>query len=317
MVFGAPAPRLWVVPGPFPFCTIPPVSESKTLLDYLAATYPQAKRTTLRRMLEAGRVTVNGRPVVSAKTTVKPNDVVTVADSPSRRGNAPDPGRCPGVEPMALVFEDADLLVVDKPPGLLTSTNPREKRPTAIAIVQCYLGDRTKAGLIHRLDRDASGLLVFAKNQPAFDALKSQFFHHTVRRVYDAVVHGVVKQGGTIDTLLVENAEGKVFVTKDPRKGQRAITHYEVVESKDGQTRLRVKLETGRKHQIRAHLASRGHPIVGDVVYGPQPPKSEQLQLRAIELDLDHPRTGKRMEFRVPPLNKPVETRRSEDAKKS
>jgi RluA family pseudouridine synthase len=275
------------------------VSEPKTLLDWLTAAYPQSKRTTLRRMLEAGRVTVNGRRAISAKTALKPDDVVKVVDVPSRRGNALDPGRCPGVEPMTIVHEDADLLVADKPPGLLTSTNPREKRPTAIAIVQRYLGDRTKAGLIHRLDRDASGLLVFAKNQPAFDSLKSQFFHHTVRRVYDAVVHGVVKQGGTIDTLLVENVEGKVFVTKDPRKGQRAITHFEVVESKDNTTRLRVRLETGRKHQIRAHLASRGHPIVGDVVYGPQPPKSEQLQLRAIELDLNHPRTGKRMEFRV------------------
>jgi RluA family pseudouridine synthase len=289
---------------------MPPVPDPQTLLDWLTVAYPQSTRSTLRRMLEAGRVTVNGKRAANAKVPIKETDVVQVADRPSRRGNAPDQG----LQPLTLVFEDADLLVVDKPAGLLTSTNPREKRPTAIAIVQRYLGDRTKAGLIHRLDRDASGLLVFAKNQPAFESLKSQFFHHTVRRVYDAVVHGVVKQGGTIDSLLVENLEGKVFVTKDPRKGQRAVTHYEVVEATANTTRLQVRLETGRKHQIRAHLASRGHPIVGDVVYGPQPPKSEQLQLRAIELDLDHPRTGKRVEFRVAGLEEhaPQRTQRKE-----
>jgi 23S rRNA pseudouridine1911/1915/1917 synthase len=281
--------------GAFPFLYHLPVPEPQTVLDVLAARYPQAKRTTLRRMLETGRVSLNGRRVVNGKAPVGKSDRLTVSERPAEREK-------PSLDPLTLVYEDADLLVIDKPAGLLTSTVPREKRPTAVAIVRQYLaGDRkAKLGLIHRLDRDASGLLVFAKTQPAFESLKRQFFNHTVGRVYDAAVHGVIKESkGTIDTLLVENREGKVFVNKDPRTGQRAITHYEVVGSTAGTTRLRVKLETGRKHQIRAHLASRGHPIVGDAMYGPLPPKTEQLQLRAIELDLDHPRTGKRLEFRV------------------
>jgi RluA family pseudouridine synthase len=274
----------------------PPVAEPQTLLDWLAAKFPTSKRTTLRQMLQDGRVSLNGRIVVNAKAPVKVTDAVIVGDRPA-------PPK-PSLEPLTLVFEDADLLVVDKPAGLLTSTNPREKRPTAIAIVTRYLAPDRKAkpGLIHRLDRDASGLVVFAKTQAAFDALKSQFFHHSVGRVYEAVVHGKPKDAeGVIDVPLVESAEGKVFVTKDAKKGQQAITHYRVVGPAALGTLLRVNLETGRKHQIRAHLASRGHPIVGDTMYGPQPPKSPTLFLRAIELDLDHPRTGKRMEFRAAP----------------
>jgi 23S rRNA pseudouridine1911/1915/1917 synthase len=282
--------------GAFPFLYHRDVPEPQTVLDWLAAKYPQAKRTSLRRMLEAGRVSLNGRRVVNGKTPVGDDDQVAVADRP------PEPIK-PLLEPLTLVYEDADLLVVDKPAGLLTSTVPREKRPTALAVVRQYLaGDRkAKVGLIHRLDRDASGLLVFAKTQAAFESLKDQFYKHTVGRVYVATVHGTPKEKkGSIDTLLVESKDGKVFVTKNPKTGQRAVTHYEVIESSAGTSRLRVRLETGRKHQIRAHLASRGHPIVGDPMYGPRPPKSDRLQLRAIELDLDHPQTGKRMQFRAP-----------------
>lgn len=291
---------MWVMPGPFlsfrrRVRMIAAVSdETQTLLDWLAARYPQSKRTTLRQMLQAGRVSVNGKPVVNARTPVTPADQITVANRP--------PAARPTLEPLKPVFEDADLLVVDKPAGLLTSTTPREKRPTAIAIVTRYLAADRKArpGLIHRLDRDASGLLVFAKTLPAFESLKRQFYHHTVGRVYEAVVHGKPKDPqGTIDAPLVESVEGKVYITKDPKKGQRAVTHYEVVGPHELGTVLRVRLHTGRKHQIRAHLASRGHPIVGDTMYGPQPPKSPTLLLRAIELDLDHPRTGERMEFRA------------------
>jgi len=265
------------------------------LIDWLIERYPASTRSTLKRMAEAGRVTLNGREVKILKTPIKETDVVAVLD---RAATLPKVS----LDPLVLVYEDAELLVVDKPPGLLTSTVPREKRQTALAIVTAYLaGDKkSRVGLIHRLDRDASGLLVFAKSLAAFDSLKAQFYHHSVGRVYEARVHGVPRaKSGTIESHLVESKDGQVFVTRDERKGQHAITHYDVVESADGFSRLRVKLETGRKHQIRVHLSGRGHPIVGDTVYGPQPLALEGLQLRAIELDLDHPRTGKRMQFRV------------------
>jgi len=268
------------------------------LIDWLLERYPTSKRTTLKQMIDQGRVTINGRPANRLKTPITPADVLAVRD----RASAGVPTGSPGLSPLTLIFEDADLLVIDKPAGLLTSTVPREKRPTAVAIVQRYLASdsHAKAGLVHRLDRDASGLLVFAKTSEAFDSLKSQFFHHTVGRVYEALVHGTPRKAeGTIESHLVETKEGKVIVTRVPDRGQKAVTHYKVVDTSGGYTRVRVKLHTGRKHQIRVHLGSIGNPIVGDTVYGPQPPKREQLQLRAIELDLDHPRTNKRMEFRT------------------
>ncbi|CAN5510661.1 RluA family pseudouridine synthase [soil metagenome] len=269
------------------------------LIDWLTEKYPTSKKTTLKRMVEQGRVTINGRPADRLKTPLEPKDVVEVRD----RNDSATASKRPSLTPLVLVYEDADLLVIDKPPGLLTSTVPREKRPTALAIVKAYLaGDhRARVGLVHRLDRDASGVLIFAKSATAYDSLKAQFFHHHVSRVYEAIVHGKPKEAkGTIESLLVESKEGKVFATRDISTGQPAVTHFEVVESSGGQSTLRVRLETGRKHQIRAHLSGMGNPIVGDTVYGPIPPAAPQLRLRAMELEIEHPRTGKRVTFRAP-----------------
>src|SRR4051812_44604165 len=179
----------------------------------------------------------------------------------SRARKAPD---------VTIIHEDADVLVIDKPGGLLTSTVPREKLPTALAMVREHLAEtdpRARAGLIHRLDRDASGLLVFSKNQPAYDSLKTQFFKHTVERVYTAVVHGVPDPPrGRIESRLIERADGSVHSTTRHAAGQRAITDFQLVRSADDTSVLQVTLFTGRKHQIRVHLGERGHPIVGDRV---------------------------------------------------
>jgi RluA family pseudouridine synthase len=206
--------------------------------------------------------------------------------------------------PFEIIFEDADILVIDKPAGLLTSTNPRERRPTALAAAREYLAAtdrRAKIGLIHRLDRDASGLLVFSKNPRAFASLKRQFFNHTVDRVYLAVVSPPPKEKkGRIESSLVEWADGSVHSTRLRGRGQSAITDYSEI-SRNGPTAiLRVKLLTGRKHQIRAHLSEKQFPIIGDTIYRGKPDK-RGLMLAAVELSLDHPRTGERMEFRIDP----------------
>jgi RluA family pseudouridine synthase len=152
-------------------------------------------------------------------------------------------------------------------------------------------------GLIHRLDREASGLLVFSKNRRAYDSLKTQFFKHTVERVYLARVRGKVQPTrGKIESRLIERADGTVRSTTQHAKGQRAISEYEVIEQKGGGASVEVRLLTGRKHQIRVHLSERGWPIVGDRVYG-DPKDSQPLQLRAVRLALDHPQTGKRITF--------------------
>jgi 23S rRNA pseudouridine1911/1915/1917 synthase len=266
------------------------------LLDALIHRFPQAKKQTLRRMVEEGRVSLNGRPAKSLKQAVGESDTLEIADKAR-----PQP---PSLDPLTLVHEDPDVLVIDKPPGLLTSTNEKEWRPTAIAIVRKYLAaadPEARAGVIHRLDRDASGLLVFSKNNDAYEDLKSQFFRHDVRRVYTAVVHRTPHPPqARIHNHLVEHKDGTVHVTRMESKGEEATTDYRLVASKDGLSLVEVTLQTGRKHQIRVHLAARGHPIVGDTVYG-RPPHPPRLLLCATTLGFTHPRTGKPMTFQVPP----------------
>ena len=293
---------------------------TKTLADWLVARYPTAKRTTLRRMVADGRVRVNGRPANRYNQPVGETDAVAVDERPGGGADGGEGGGGAGRSaasrrggpaaarlPFAIVFEDADLLVVDKPPGLLTSTTPREPRPTLLASVRAYLstGDRpARVGLIHRLDRDASGLLVFSKSDVAYQSLKTQFFKHDVERVYLAVTQGVPRPpAGRIESTLSERIDGTVHSIKQVGRGERAVTDYEVVRAAGKRALVRVTLQTGRKHQIRVHLRERGTPIVGDRVYGHQDPGAlaePRLMLAAVRLAVAHPRTGERVTFESP-----------------
>jgi RluA family pseudouridine synthase len=257
---------------------------------------------------------------------------VVVADRPAAARTVPASAPKAGAsrDPrLRIAYEDDDLLVVDKPPGLLTSTVPREKRPTLLAIVRRHVEGngaiangrardsgvrkraRTRAeseprvGLIHRLDRDAAGLLVFSKNHEAYRSLKQQFFDHTVERVYTAVVAGVpTPRAGRIESRLVERADGTVHSTDRPGAGEFAATEYETIEEGRRRSVLRVKLHTGRKHQIRVHLSERGVPILGDAVYGrDNAPEGAPLHLAATSLSFTHPRTGERKTFELPRPN--------------
>lgn len=295
----------------------PPPPE--TLLDRLLRLYPTAKRQTLRRMIQAGRVSVNGRrpeglrQVLAAADVIDVTDRVPVAQSrtTSGRGDARAAAgrRATG---LTILYEDEDVLVVNKPAGLLTSTVPREPRPTLLAAVREHVAEReprARVGLIHRLDRDASGLLVFSKNDAAYRSLKHQFFEHSVERVYWAVVRGRPNPPhGRIETRLVERADGTVRSTRQFGKGEQAVTDYEVARSERGRSLMRVTLQTGRKHQIRVHLRERGNPILGDKVYGSETDREPRLMLTAAVLSFTHPRTGERMRFEGPippefPLN--------------
>jgi 23S rRNA pseudouridine1911/1915/1917 synthase len=203
-----------------------------------------------------------------------------------------------------IIYEDADVLVVNKPAGLLTSTVPRERRPTLLAAVREHVERRHKhvrVGLIHRLDRDAGGLLVFSKNNAAYRSLKTQFFHHSVKRVYTAVVIGKPEPvEGKIQSRLVERADGTVYSTRKPTGGEKAVTFYRVIDAQgSGNSVLEVTLETGRKHQVRVHLAERGWPILGDPVYERKHPNG--LHLAATTLAFVHPRTKKQVQFSIMP----------------
>jgi 23S rRNA pseudouridine1911/1915/1917 synthase len=267
----------------------------QTLLDWLEKRYPQAKRTTLRRMLQAGRITINGQAAKSVKQTITATDSVVVSDKPEA------PAREKPSQ-LQIVYEDQDILVANKPAGLLTATVAREPRPTLLAMVWEYVRSnepRAQVGLIHRLDRDASGLLIFSKNDDAYASLKRQFFRHSVHRQYLAVVQGVPQPPkGTIESHLVERADGTVHSTRQIGKGEKAISNYEVLKTVGKQSLVKVVLQTGRKHQIRVHLTSRGTPIVGDSVYGPKS-TSGPLLLVANRLVIEHPRDGKERVFEI------------------
>lgn len=278
---------------------MPDSSEGPSLLlGRLARLRPGSSRTALRQLLAAGRVSVNGEIIKVANTPVAAHDRVAIG---------PAIKQAPAQLPIPIVYEDADILVVNKPAGLLSSTVPTEKRATALAMVRDYAArarPSARVGLIHRLDRDASGLMVFGLSHRALASLKKQFAEHTAERVYAAVISGsIAPPEGTIRTRLVEHRDGTVHRTDHPKRGESAITHYRTIAEKNGLSLLRVTLETGRKHQIRAHFADRDNPILGDTAYGGAP--ASRLMLAAIELSLDHPATGKRATF-ITDLPEPI-----------
>ena len=274
-------------------------SHQTTLLHWLTQEFPRVKRETFKQMLTHRRIVINDIPATRLTQAVGEGDVVRV------RPKAQPPSRVASLHPLTLIHEDEDILVIDKPVGLLTSTVANERRATALAIVRNYVASReprAQVGLIHRLDRDASGLLVFSKSHRAYKSLKTQFFKHTVERAYEAIIEGKLNPlKGRIESQLIERADGTVRSTPHSSgKSQRAITDYETVETMGKQSRVLVRLLTGRKHQIRVHLSERGHPIVGDTVYGDA--KAGPLRLRAVRLVIDHPQTLKRIAFEAPAL---------------
>lgn len=193
------------------------------------------------------------------------------------------------------MFEDDSLIVVDKPAGLLTMATDAEREKTVYAMLHAYA---QRIFIVHRLDREASGLLVFAKTLVAKEKLQAQFKDHSAGRRYVAVVEGrVMPDDFTIRSFLAENAAYRVYSTKKQREGKLAVTHVHVLRRSAKTTLVEVRLETGRKHQIRVHLAERGNPIVGDKIYGGRLNPIRRLALHGAHLDFRHPQTGQRMGF--------------------
>ena len=205
------------------------------------------------------------------------------------------------IDHLELVFEDESVVVVDKPAGLLTMATETERSHTAYAALRAYANNKKNAEkifIVHRLDREASGLLVFAKTVEAKERLQDQFKDHSAGRRYVAVVEGkVTPDDFTVRSYLAENAAFRVYSTRKRGQGKLAVTHVRVVKRNPKTTIVEVRLETGRKHQIRVHLAERGHPVVGDKAYGGRSNPIRRLALHAVHLAFRHPVTGKPMQF--------------------
>lgn len=266
-----------------------------TLLDALSELFPETSRTTLRQMLQQDRIRVNGAQEKNARRALRSGDVVAVA--PRSTVSALD-------SRLSIVYEDEWIIVIDKASGLLTVASPGEKDETVQAFLNEYLQTkdrRARIHVVHRLDRDSSGVLVFAKDFETRELLKARFAEHDIDRVYVAIIVGSISPpSGTIRSFLDEDSAVKVRTVRNPAKGKQAISHYRTIERGERYSMLEVRLETGRKNQIRVHLAESGHPIVGDSVYGNGDPLVGRLALHAKLLGFVHPHTEKKLVFTSP-----------------
>ncbi|MGZ5494762.1 MAG: RluA family pseudouridine synthase [Thermoanaerobaculia bacterium] len=271
------------------------VTDSGSLIDALAELFPDSSRTTLRQMLQTGRVRVDGEPEIDAKRQLRPGASVHVLSRSEAVVLPPT---------LTLLHEDDDVLVVIKANGLLTVATERETENTAQALLSEYV--RQKSGgrihVVHRLDRETSGVMVFAKNFKAREVLKEKFAEHDIDRMYVAIVEGKMHPAsGTIESSLLERPNLRMeSVKRHHPEGKLSITHYKTVETGGPYSMLEVTLETGRKNQIRAHLSEAGHPVVGDHFYGSKVNPLDRLGLHAKILGFEHPSTGKRMTFTAP-----------------
>jgi 23S rRNA pseudouridine1911/1915/1917 synthase len=272
---------------------------------------PEHSRTRIKTWIEAGQVLVGRLPC-------KPRDVVARGARVNVRMSAaaPQPGVLPENIPLTLLHADGEVWVVDKPAGLVVhpgAGNPDHTLQNALLGMDPALASLPRAGIIHRLDKDTSGLLVVARTPAAHTSLTRQLMARSVEREYRAVCVGVMTGGGTVDEPIGRHRSDRLRMTVR-QDGRPAVTHYRVLERFRAHTYLSVKLETGRTHQIRLHLSHLRYPIAGDPVYGGRLalPKGATLKLRdtlrgfkrqalhAASLAFDHPRTGKRLRVQSP-----------------
>ena len=260
-------------------------------------------RSQAARMIAEGRVRVNGKPAAKS-ARLSGGETVTV-DVPQLRETALPPQDIP----LDVVYEDDDVIVVNKPTGLVVHPAPGHPDGTLVNALLHHCGDslsgiggEKRPGIVHRIDRDTSGLIIAAKNDAAHLALSAQLKDHSLSRTYECLVTGNMKQdSGTVDAPIGRSSADRKKMAVVPT-GRRAVTHWEVVARYPGVTHLRCRLETGRTHQIRVHMAYIGHPILGDTVYGakkPVPGLTGQC-LHATGLRFVHPRTGEPVELHCP-----------------
>ncbi|MDB5312415.1 MAG: rluD 1 [Gemmataceae bacterium] len=282
------------MPPSGPDRALPPPTAEGPLLDWLLDVLRPMNRTRVKQLLQHGSVSVNGTPVTRHDHPLKPGDRVAIMRGGRAAG---DLGRA-GV---AIVYEDDAVIVIDKPTGLLTVATEAEKSDTAFARLNAHLATR-KAGrpfVVHRLDRDTSGLLLFARTPAARDRLQDNW--EAVTKTYLAVVEGAPRPAeGMIDNFLTEGRDLRVRATPPGGEAKRAVTRYRVVTTLGPYSLVEVGLETGRKHQIRVHLAGLGCPVIGDEVYRAATNPSRRLGLHAWRLGFDHPVTGRRVELESP-----------------
>ncbi|MBO4652740.1 MAG: RluA family pseudouridine synthase [Lachnospiraceae bacterium] len=270
----------------------------------LAAMIPELTRNHAQKLLEQGLVLCNGVAVTKGSLKLKEGDSVDVS--------IPEPEAMdvvPESIPLDIIYEDNDLLIVNKPKGMVVHPAPGHDSGTLVNALLHHCGDRlsgingiARPGIVHRIDRDTTGLLVVCKNDHAHLSLSRQLSVHSITRVYECITEGVIREDGTVDAPIARSvSDRKKMGIREG--GRRAVTHYHVKEILGNKySHVECRLETGRTHQIRVHMASIHHPLLGDTVYGKakQPFSTDGQVLHAGVLGFIHPTTGEYVEFRAP-----------------
>lgn len=271
-------------------------AEESTLMQCLEAKLTDHKRTSIKALMKYNQVALNSMPTSQFDQPVHAGDTLSV--------NFTRPFVVFSHPRIKLVYEDNDIIVINKGSGILSVSTDNVKDGTAYSILRDYLkkkDPRLMLFVVHRLDRDTSGLMMFAKNVEAKEAMQHNWNNMVLGRRYVAVVAGKVEQEeGVVKSYLAETSQFEVYSTQNPDEGQLAITRFKRLQCNNGYSLMELSLDTGRKNQIRVHMKDLGHPIVGDRKYGAKASPIHRLGLHARTLHFAHPVTKKEMLFETP-----------------
>ena len=271
------------------------VQQECELLEFLFLTFKNKSRNSVKSLLSNHQVSVDGAPVSQFNFKLYPGDTVIISKKPIRRKTRSN---------LPIIFENDEIIVINKPSGLLSIASDKEKGSTAYRMLTDYVQQKDKHNrifVVHRLDEDTSGVLMVAKNVKIQQALQDNWNDLVSSRGYYAIVDGVMEnKSGAVKSYLKKNSQNMMYSSKKAGDGQLAITHYKVIQTSNEYTLLDVHIDSGRKNQIRVHMGDLGHHVIGDDKYGNPTNPIKRLGLHAYELVIKHPFTGKVMKFSAP-----------------